>query len=422
MVVNVGIKVFSVALGIYSNRWLNSELGASELTDYNLIIAYTGIIMGLVNLGLPLIIQKFYTNDKTNDKKKIADFWTTITGLRLLTFIPAFLAILFSWTLSGTSQLSYIIAIFAFQFILLADQNYLAVYSSRGQTWKSSITDFCGKILLIGLLIAYPLVSGLIGVSNPLTYFILVSFIGYITIISSDFVWLKKYTPLGKFRLSILKKHKSSIFYLALSGLLISFYQNSNKQFLEFLGYGDQVNGFSNSFNLLMQAVVITGIILPQVSSLVKQKLDKKDVSKVGDWIKKVFKVDNYKALIISEWTALTAAMGVVAYFGMVVFGPIILKLIDKEGLYPVEFEVLPILSIFVIFNSLAALMTYITIFYDKEKYNFIAVAIQAILAPILYLAFIPQFGAVGASWAIVILSIIDFFLLRIPLLIKAIR
>lgn len=253
--------------------------------------------MGLVNLGLPLIIQKFYTNDKTNDNTKIADFWTTITGLRLLTFIPAFLAILFSWTLSGTSQLSYIIAIFAFQFILLADQNYLAVYSSRGQTWKSSITDFCGKILLIGLLIAYPLVSGLIGVSNPLTYFILVSFIGYITIISSDFVWLKKYTPLGKFRLSILKKHKSSIFYLALSGLLISFYQNSNKQFLEFLGYGDRSPPFYNFKVCTRIHFMIDLYNLPYSEIFELDGYGRKSVDNLAKSIEKSRIIEDYKFL-----------------------------------------------------------------------------------------------------------------------------
>ena len=417
MAVNVAIKIFSVALGIYSNRWLNTELSRGQLTDYNLIIAYTGIILGLVNFGLPLLVQKFYTNNI--DKNKIADFWTTILGFRFLTYIPAILAILVSFSLSGTSQISYIIAIFSFQFILTTDQNYFAIYSAKGEAWKSSITDFFGKILLIGLLIGYPVIASGI---NPLTYFIAVSFVGYLFIIGSDIAWLRKYTPLGKFRWSILKKYKSSIFYLALSGLMTSFYLNSNKQFLEFLGHGDQINGFSNSFNLLMQAMVITGIILPQVSSLVKQKLDNNKAHKIGKWISRLLKTKDNKGGIIVEWGVLAALLGSSAYIGMIIFGPIILGLIDKNNLYPIEYDILPILSLFIIFNSIAALFTYITIFFDKEKYNFIAVAIQTILTPVLYLLFVPQFGAIGASWAIVILSVIDLVFLRSYFLWRVLR
>lgn len=416
LAINILIKVTAIALGIYTNRWINTNFLPETYKDYNLIISYTAIILGLINFGLPILIQKFYTNNNSQEERN--KFWSAIFSLRIISYFVGLFIILITKNLSGVENLWYIISMYTFQFILMVDLSYASVYNAKGEGWKYSITDFIGKITIVSCLLAY---SKIAPDTKPLDYLITISFIGYTFSLLIDSLWLYKQTRFKKFSFDIIKKNLKPIGLLALSTAMIAFYQQSNLQFLEHFGYKEEeINGFKNAFLLLTQALVVTEVILPQLASLAKKKLDKNEVSRIGLFFGKF--TQKIKGQIVIEWSLFVLFLGLGAYLGMIIFGPIILNIIDKDSLYPLAFDILPIISLFIITNSIAGLLAYITIFFDREKYNLIAVFGQAVLSIILYTLLVPRFGTFGAAWALVALSVFDLVLMRIPLLIRTLK
>jgi O-antigen/teichoic acid export membrane protein len=385
------IKFLAVLFGLLINRWVNTYLSPETLKEYNLITSYTPIILGFIIFGIPTLIQKNYTN--INDKEKLKDVWATFFYLRIASYFIGLIIIILTFRLSRTDDLMLILGIFTTQFILLADLNYRSVCDVLNQTWKFSITDVLGKILLVlaiysAVFFRFPMEGILI--------FIYSSVFSYLIAYILDYFWNKKNTEMGKFSLEILKENYKPILYLSFSSLF--FFGSVDKQLLDFYGVGAfELNGYTNAFKVFDIALIIPSMIIPVFASRAKKHFD-------------LTHEKSEKRKILKRWLILTFLAGLLISFCVFIFSRIIFDLIDPKSIYTdSSLKVMPLfcVSLFCYFSSF--FYYNINVFFHKEKQETIIQILNSISFVSLYVLLIPNFGIVGAAMGHMCIYLLDF-------------
>ncbi len=413
LIANVSIKLLAVGAGFYTTRWIVSNLSKTQYEQYNLVLAYTAIINSVVGLGIPQLIQKFYTNKHTAEE--IAPFWTSFSFLRFSSFFMGLLIILVTYPISQTNNLGLIMGVYTIQFILLFDINYRSICDAKGYAWKFSLTDFGNKLILVSLLIAYPILKPDV---SALFYFVAVSGIAYTIGLLTDSFIHRKLTPLGKVDFELLRRNFKPIIYISLAFIILGIYTTTDKLFLKYFGYSaDTINGYANAYKLFETAIIVPALTAPTIASIAKNHLDDKKVTKFGSKIQSWFHGKSNKAkqqfgtnrAIIFEWSLFTLFIGLISSVGVWLFGSIAINLIDSSNKYPLAYEILPILGITLIPISLLFFYGNLVIFKDGEKETFIGQILVLILGLLLYVILIPKYGAYGAAIATVLTYTADF-------------
>lgn len=400
------IKIIATALGLYTTRWLISHTTGTDYNSYLVVIDYAQIILAVIDLGIPKIVQKFYTNNQ-NDSE-IAAFWTAFTWLRVLSYFLGIVLIGLSFRFSSVDNLGLILAIFSLQFILVSDLAFRSICDARGHTWQFSLTDLANRLLLVFGLIAYDVLK--LG-SNGLNYFLIVTAVSYVFGILADSIWQRKYYSFGPLDLGILKQYARPIIYLALSGFTVATYFQTRKIILNNYGYdADIVNGFGNAEKIFTLVGIVPGLTMPMIASKVKKRLDLGQLSILGEWFKLKFKWSVTKS-ILSEWLTYTFILSLVLTIGTLLFGPLIIWLIDTQGKYMSAYQVLPILSLGILPFTVVIFLANLIIFLNGEKYELYGTAILAVIGLSLYFLLIPTGGVYGASWASVLVFFADLAL-----------
>lgn len=281
-ILQIGLKFAAIGLGIFIVRFQNTSLPKTELAELTKINAYTISILGFVTLGIPQIIQKFYTHnyhDFQNKKQEFAEFWTSFLIFRILSYFFAILIILTSFGLSGSNNLFAIIGLFSAQFIILADISFRSVADSVGKSWQFSFSDFFGKgVLVLGLLIVTggQFLANTIQISN-FSWFIILSILAYFAAFCVDFIWQKKLTPLTFISFKVFSQvwetNRSEIIFLGISSFLTSLFLRTDILILDyFKPNSDSLVGYSNSYRLFEIASVVPSLIVPVLASRFWQK------------------------------------------------------------------------------------------------------------------------------------------------------
>ncbi len=317
-VFQIGLKFIAIALGLWIYRWQNNYISVDGLADLTKISAYTGIILGIINLGIPPTIQKFYTNNLANFQEKklnFAHFWQAFLVLRLVSYLVGTLVILVSFRLSNTENLLSILGIWTAQFILILDLNFRSVCDTSGRSWQFSLTDFLGKFVLVcGLFLT---TSGL-GVyffgqnlpNNAVNWFIIFSILAYSVALGVDF-WLQRdltffgkgkgfkaiileilFGILGVFKIQnwqiwfkIWQSHYKEIFFLGGASLVAGLFLRTDILFLGFTKVDNvSLNGYNNSYRLFEIASVIPTLIAPVLASQFIQKINQNKTTITQDF------------------------------------------------------------------------------------------------------------------------------------------
>jgi hypothetical protein len=248
LIVQIFIKFLAVGLGLYTARWSISNIDSSTLADFNTLLSLASTILTLVNFGIPLIIQRHYTNNLAKAKK--GSIFSTLTFIRFLT-LPMGLFLMYGLLpISGVNNVQLAICTFIILYILVFDLNFRAITDAMGTSWKFSISDFVGKLIIVILLA----ISGkyIFNFSAPIYLFIFISFIGYFIGLCIDIVWQKPNYTIQKPSFNELKKYSKPIFYLGMTSILVSLYLTTDKLFLKKLGFPDiEIVGYSNAYRLL---------------------------------------------------------------------------------------------------------------------------------------------------------------------------
>jgi O-antigen/teichoic acid export membrane protein len=386
------------------------------------VIDYVQIILAFIDLGIPKLIQKFYTNnqDSLQNDLEISSFWTAFTYLRVFSYFLGIVLIGFSFSLSSIANLGLILAIFSLQFILVSDLAFRSICDAKGHTWQFSFTDLGNRLILVfGLVIFDFIKSGLKSGLNQnitgLNYFLSVTAISYAVGIVADAVWQRKYYNFQRFDiskiLSLLRTYLKPIAYLALSGLTVASYLQTRKIILNSYGYDvDLVNGFGNAEKIFILVGIVPGLTMPTIASLVKKRLDQKQVGSFGLWFKQNLNWSFNKS-ILGEWLSYIFIFSLVLTIGMLLFGPLIVWLIDSTGKYQSAYRVLPIFSLGMLPYTLVLFLANLIIFLNGEKYELYGSIILAIFGLGLYFWLIPSGGIFGAAWATVMIFFLDLIL-----------
>ena len=407
IVLNSIIKLGAVVLGFLTTRWLINFLPEKSLESYYLILAFNNIILATINLGIPTLIQKYYTN--ITDEKKLSEVWTTISALRIFTYFLGIVIILFTYPLSQTvNSLNYIIIIFTAQFILVADQNYRSVADTKHNSWQVALTDFLGKISVVAGI--YTFTIWLTDYkADALSLFAWVSVVSYAIVFAIDFVWQYKNTKLGRFNFELLKENIPTLTYLSLSAFIVSIYLYTDKIFLKLFGYNEfLINSYSNSYKLFEVATIVPSITAPILSSFIKNKIDRNEHSKVSKYFKEKLNLKSDSLSTIVEWCFYCFTAGLVYFIISIPMAKLGFYLIDPSNKYSLSNDVFPILAANLALLSPVLLLGNLIIFFDHEKQEFLNQIIVCIFGLSFYLVLIPIYGIFGAAWATLIAYLVD--------------
>jgi O-antigen/teichoic acid export membrane protein len=408
------IKILATALGLYTTRWLISHTTGTDYNAYLVIIDFSQIILTVIELGIPRLVQKYYTNNQ--NEADIPAFWTTFTYLRLLSYFVGVVLIGLTYQFSSVNNLGLILGIFSLQFILLTDIAFRSICDAKGHTWQFSLTDLANRLLLVFGLIAFDVLRLNY---NGLQYFLLITLVSYLVGIIADAIWQKPYYSFGEFDFDILKKYLQPILYLGISGFTVAMYMQTRKIILNNYGFDQNlVNGFGNAEKIFTLVGIVPGLTMPMIASMVKKRLDAGKMAQFGNWLNTNLKFSKTKSIMV-EWFSYTFGLSVVLTLGMLVFGPLIIWLVDSQNKYGSALQVLPIFSLGMIPFTPVVFFAHLIVFLNGEKYELYTTTILAIIGLILYFLWIPSFGIFGAAWATVTIFFIDlivkiFFLQRI--------
>jgi O-antigen/teichoic acid export membrane protein len=426
---NLFVKFLSIFVAIYINRWLNNpdHLTPEHLADFNIIMVYNSIIIGLLSLGIPSLVQKFYTNEKSDIRYKV--FWTAIFYFQLSLYILGIILVFLIFNFSNLTNLILFLGLFTAQYILTLDLNFRSVCDSFGKSWQFSLTDLIGKLIILVILTVSEIFKNSI---ENINYYLITILSVYILQFILDWIWQKKYVGISYFDFKIIKENIKFFIYIGFSGFFISLYSLTDKLFIDYFGFGDFVlNGYSIAFRILEVFIVIPSLSIPVISSLAKKELDsvKQNLSSskhlklinqntiINKNLNLSFSEESY---VIIKWLFVSLAISSISSFGLFLLGPLFIRVIDSSMLYyDYASQSLNILAFALIPVGVVIYSNMLLIFFDREKYNFISILFITIFTLFLYQYIIKDYGHWGAAWSSLI-SIFTDAVIKLILLFRA--
>ena len=392
LVIQIGIKFLAVLCGVFTTRWQISNFSATELANYTLILSYNSIILMATAWGLPQITQKFFTNysksDTNKDNNKIlANYWSTSVFLRILSYFVGLVLIFVTYPLSQTNDLLAIIQIFTAQWILVADLVFKSIADSNGTSWKFSITDLLGKLLIIfGVYFFGNTLFTIFG--NNIYSFGILSITAYTISLLVDSLWQKQHYNWGKIDFSLLKTELGAIGFLTMADLVNGLYSKTDVIFLKVFGFGNvDVISYANAYKLFDIATIIPSLAMPILATVLRKKLNNQEITKKN--LIKFYGLSLVAGLLLCVVVNILAGVGV--------------WLIDPQGKYLGSIYLLRILSLVLIVLFPTLLSSDLLNVSGLENQQFWSKLVTCVLAIILYIYCIPIFGVTGSAVATVI-------------------
>ncbi len=410
------IKLLATALGLYTTSWLVSHSTVSEYAEFTVVISYVTIIQTIIILGIPNLIQKFYTHNE--NVENIASFWTSMVCLRLASYGLGIILILFSYLLSTSTNLVLIIATFSSQFLILTDELFRSICDAKGRTWQYSLTDFLERLVFVFLLIFYSQGWWLSEVSG-LWYFIGVSFITRSLVILADAWWQRHFLAWSWPSLEVFRANLWPIVYLSLSGITIALFNHTRQLIISFYGASELVLGaFYNANKLFSIALIVPGMTIPMIASLVVKRAKQQQTTWFSQWFSQKLNFSN-KPAIIGEFLVYSLVFGLTLSLGLWLTAPWGVWLIDPNSKYPTVFTIdqLRILGLSLVTYPTVILISHLLVLLDHEKYEFFSTIVMSGLGLVAYFSLAKLFGPYGVAGGVVLVNLIDLivklFLLR---------
>jgi O-antigen/teichoic acid export membrane protein len=392
----IGLKFSSIALGILTYRWINQYFTSKEFAELNVMMSYITVIMGIIHLGIPTLIQKHYTNSKTNSLKY--QKWTQLNLVRFFSFFFGFLILFLFQFIFNLSNFELLFILFCTQFTLVVDLSYRSVLDVYNQSWKYSLTDLFGKVLLISSLYIITNTNSITISTSILSIYLIFNLISVLIPFLIDFFWHFKKTQFKIESIGDVKSEFKPMMILGLSTLLAGTFMTTDKLFLRNFGFGDNIiNSYSNAYKLFELSLVIPGLSMPIIASKLMFKIEK-----LGNNIERI--------KFLSRTLKLVSAIGSIVGLIFYLLSPYILRIIDPYNLYTknsILYLIYLAVSLTCAFGS--QLISYLSIFYGKEKYELIIYILHTIIGLSLYYILISKLGGVGAAISTMIIFIQDF-------------
>lgn len=421
---SIFIKFLAVALGIFTSRWINTNIEAEKLSDLNIILVSNAVIFGSLGLGIPTLIQKFYTNH--TDPKKYAKFWSTILYFQIFLYFIGLSVVGLIYIFTSISELWIFALIYTAQYILLLDTNFKSIADAYNRSWVFSFTDLLAKVMV--LVCFYSL--SFFGKIDGLEYFSYVIFVVYVLEYLLDWLFQKKYTAISGPDWSIIKANSSFFLFVGLSSFLSGISSTTDRWFLKFFGYDAySIVGYSNSYKIVEMSLIPQALAIPVILSWAKREIDADQQPglikeylrmKLPFW-RKISKM-THAAQVMIKWGTFSAFVGLFTGLGVLILGWVGLILIDpNRTYYDLSLQTIPYLGVALFPSGFIGFAGGMTVLFEKEKYDLWSYMLFSISALALYLLLIPGFGAIGAAVA-TLLSGFIFATFKLYLLLRAFR
>ncbi len=408
VIINVIIKMGAVLISILTARWATVYLSVSDLAEYNTIIAYTTILLTILNFGLPDLIQKVYTNSE--EKNQRYQTWTAMLILRFISFLFGIFIILFTYRFSGSEDIALVASFFTVQFILIIDLHYRSVCDAGGRSWQFSLADLFAKVLAV-----LALYSGIfwLGLESSVWFLLTCLAAGYTLSLVIDIVWQYHDTKLAKPSFEIVRIQFWPIILLSVSNIMFAAYSTTDKLIISWLGLPDAaLNGYVNAYKIFESALIIPGVAIPMLASFMKKRYDTKIISSLSSAFLESKKIIPYRFVFLLEWWIISGSIGLFLFSGIMIMGPILISFIDPNNLYPKAYEALPWLALAALINPIVVMMARFTLFFKNgEKLELTGTFIIMIIALTSYLILIPRYGIVGAAISTALTIFIDLII-----------
>ena len=394
LILQLVIKLIAVAVGIAVSRWVNDYLTLSERSQWTTMVAITTLAVGMIDLGLSKLIQKYFTNSYQSNKAN--NYWTTMWIVRLLSLIVGLPIVIALGLWLGVKDFGVVIAMFLAQFAMLCDQHFRSVLDSKGQGFWFSVTDLVAKLTLVAGLF---LVFSRIMPSGGLWIYVWSAGIGYWLGVGIDYWLTRRYVRFGKFESQIITDNARQIMFLTVASLVATAYVRTDVIYLKLWGVSDlELNSYDNAFKLYEVATVAPGVLIPTIASKLKQLVDQATTTIA-------------KQQLIKKYFGMTMVFGVGCTVAIWVFGSVGLWLVGASVKYPLSSQYLPIIALSILFLPMVIMISSLFVFFSKEKQEMQSVIATAVYSVPSYMVLVANYGGLGASIANVSLLLFDMLI-----------
>lgn len=382
-IIQILSKVIATVLGLVAIAIITRYLGQTGYGEYTTIVTFLSFFGIIADLGLTLVTVQMISLPNADQEKIIGN----LLALRLVTAVIflglAPLVVLF-FPYSLLIKLGVIVTTLSFLFIAL-NQILVGLFQKNLRMDKVSIAEVTSRlILVIGVVVAYKIDSGLIGIMVATVIASAISFILHY-IFSLKFVriklrfdykyWLKIITRSWPLAVTIVL----NLIYLKADTLFLSVVKRPTE-----IGIIAEVGIYGAAYKVIDVFITLpfmfAGIILPILTA----RWVTKDNEGFKNILQKSFDIMVIFALPLIIGTQLVArdVMILIAGNDFAASGPILQVLIIAAGLI-----------------FLGCMFAHAVIAIDKQRKIIGAYLITAVTSVIGYLIFIPRFSYFGAAW-----------------------
>ncbi|MEI6728534.1 MAG: polysaccharide biosynthesis C-terminal domain-containing protein [bacterium] len=395
------IKFLTLFFGIYTNRWIN-KIDSTDLSQFNQIIALNTIILSIITFAIPLVIQKYYT-ENTEDTNERRSFWTTFFIFRLLSYFVGLILILISINFTSIANLWLAITIYSLQFILLIDSNYKPITDAVHKTWLYNTTDLITKFLVFLGLVSVGIIYG----QSTLTQYLFILLFSYVVLIVLDAVLFRGETKFGIPQWKLFTSKFKSLSVLSITNIIATVYSGIDILIIGKLNFSaSEINGYSNGLKFFGLVLVVPYVAISPLVTFIKNRLDNYQTYLLFG---KIIKFN--KKIAILEWCLILLIAGSIVSSIVYFIAPWLIQVIDPNLKYPLGAETLKILSLAYLVIFPTNLLSNLLVFFNKEKLELYGVIILMFVSVLLYLYLIPKYGAIGAAYSTLGYLVVDFII-----------
>lgn len=385
-IIQIVSKFISTGLALIAVAIITRQLGQTGFGEYTTIVTFLSFFAIAADLGLTLITVQMISKPDVDEEYILGNLF----GLRLVTalafLIPApFIAIFFPY--STDIKTGIVVASFSFLFIAL-NQVLIGVFQKNLRMDKVSIAEIASRIfLVIGIIVAFKLNSGLLGILFVTSISSLINFIFH-------FLFSRRFTIIRlrfdfKFWKEIMIKSwplaltiTLNLVYLKTDTLLLSIINRPSK-----IGILAEVGLYGAAYKVIDVLITLpfmfAGIILP-ILTLSWTQGKNEDFKNV---LQKSFNVMAIIAIPLTLGTQFVAkdVMALVA---------------GNE--FKDSGDILQVLIIAASMIFLGNMLAHAVIAIEKQKNIIKAYLFTAVTSVIGYLLFIPYYSYMAAAWVTV--------------------
>ena len=373
-------RVVGTMFGVLTVAVLTRSLGADGYGQFTLAITFLAVAGALADFGFTLTTTQMISEKGADESRIVSNAFT----MRLISGVFFFaLAVLVAWFMPYAMVVKLAIVVGAFSyFFMTASQMLIGVFQKNFAMWRPAVSEAVSRALIFGIVVW-------IAATNPSVPYMMGAFVvGNFLLIIMNLFFARKYAKI-RFELNkkIILTFLSRSWPIAISIFFNLLYLKGDILFMSFYRTDAEIGLYGAAYKVLDVVTVIPtmfmGLMLPMM---------------VAAWSSAKENIKGYLQQAFDFFAMASLPM----LGGALVLAAPLMKLVAGS-----EFEASgPYLVILMIANTIVffgILFGHAVVSINKQKAILPAYIFTAIVATVLYLLTIPDYGAYGAAWTTVI-------------------